>query len=198
MTRVKQAFAALSVALGLTAPSVGMAQDAGWYAGASIGQSKYDGFCTNLNPGVSCEDTDTALRVFGGFRINRHFAVELGYHQLGEATATAPSGSTLGFEATTFELLGLGIVPLGDRFSVYGKVGLYAGDTKVSANGFSTSPSRNDLTYGIGAQYDFTPNLGVRAEWQRYQDLGSFDLMGVNLFEGDVDVMSIGLVYRFR
>jgi hypothetical protein len=33
----------------------------------------------------------------------------------------------------------------------------------------------------------------VRAEWQRYQDIG-----GGNIGEGDVDVMSIGLIYRFR
>src|SRR3954471_8525471 len=41
--------------------------DTRWYAGASLGRA-------DLGP-----DTDTALKIFGGYQINRSFAVEFGY-----------------------------------------------------------------------------------------------------------------------
>jgi OOP family OmpA-OmpF porin len=53
--------------------------------------------------------------------------------------------------------------------------------------------TNTDLTYGIGAQYDINRQLGVRAEWQRYTNMGDDATIG----ESDVDVMSVGLVVRF-
>jgi len=44
----------------------------------------------------------------------------------------------------------------------------------------------------VGARYDVTRNVAVRAEWQRYSDMG-----GGNVGESDVDVMSLGLQYQF-
>jgi len=41
-------------------------------------------------------------------------------------------------------------------------------------------------------RYDFTRNLGVRAEWQKYQDVG-----GGDIGESDVDVLSIGAIWKF-
>jgi opacity protein-like surface antigen len=46
------------------------------------------------------------------------------------------------------------------------------------------------VTYGIGAQYNITPVFGVRAEYQVYSDAGD----GAT----DVNVMSIGVIYRFK
>ena len=36
-------------------------------------------------------------------------------------------------------------------------------------------------------------NVGLRGEWQRYNKMG-----GGNLVETDVDVLSIGAIYRFQ
>lgn len=199
MRKVKHAVAALSIALGLAAPSIGLAQgaaDSGWYIGASVGQSKVKDFCGGV--GASCEDTDTALRLLGGYQFNRNFALEIGYHQLGEASISG-AGLFAKVEATAWEAVAVGTFPVADRFSIYGKVGMYRADSDFSTNivlpGIpqSFSESNNDLTFGFGLQFDFNRNLGLRAEWQRYQDLG-----GPQIGESDVDVMSIGLVYRFR
>jgi opacity protein-like surface antigen len=48
------------------------------------------------------------------------------------------------------------------------------------------------MTYGIGVRFDFTKNLGVRAEYQIYKDIG-----GGNIGEGDVEVMSLGVIWKF-
>jgi len=199
MTRVMRALAALSVALGLAVPSAGMAQgaeDKGFYIGATIGQSKVKDFCGGI--GVSCEDTDTALRLLGGYQFSKHFALELGYSQFGEASISS-GGLFAKVESTAWEVVAVGMLPVADRFSIYGKIGMYRADSDFSTNivlpGIpqALSESNNDLTFGFGLQFDISGSLGVRAEYQRYQDLG-----GPQIGESDLDVMSIGVVYRFR
>jgi OOP family OmpA-OmpF porin len=170
--------------------------EAGWYLGGSLGQSKVD--IEDCGGAVTCDEEGTAWRILGGYQINRNFAVELGFHQFGDASASGPGGS-INFEANAFELVGLGAFPLGNQFSVYGKAGLYRGETKVTGSTVLTGPidikeTNTDLTYGIGAQYDINRQLGVRAEWQRYTNMGDNATIG----ESDVDVMSVGLVVRFQ
>jgi hypothetical protein len=41
-------------------------------------------------------------------------------------------------------------------------------------------------------RFDFLRNLAVRAEWQRYSDVGSSDIG-----EADIDVLSLGLLFTF-
>jgi OOP family OmpA-OmpF porin len=169
--------------------------DAGWYLGGSFGQSEVD--IENCGAGVACDEKDTAWRILGGYQINRNFAVELGFHQFGDASATAPGIGQLDFEANAFELVGLGALPLGNQFSIYGKAGLYRGETKVTGTVLGVpvdlKETNTDLTYGIGAQYDVNRQLGLRLEWQRYTNMGDNATIG----ESDIDVMSVGLVFRF-
>jgi OOP family OmpA-OmpF porin len=187
-------------ATGMAMSSFGMAQgmpDTGWYVGGSFGQSEVQDFCS---PGFSCDDTDTAWKIFGGYQVNRNFSIELGYTDLGEASATGTflgSPAALNLETTAWELVGIGSVPLGRQFSIYGKVGIYRADTEVQATlgGVSDSvdETNTDLTFGLGLRYDFTRTIGVRAEWQRYSDVGGGDLGA----EADIDVLSVGVVVRF-
>jgi hypothetical protein len=52
--------------------------------------------------------------------------------------------------------------------------------------------------FGLGGEFDFTRNLGVRAEWQRYAKMKvRNDVNGVE-DDGDVDALTVGVVYRFR
>jgi|SRR5687767_11914336 OmpA-OmpF porin, OOP family len=166
-------------------------QERGWYAGASIGQSSMD--IEGCGGAISCDDKDTAWRILGGYQINRNFAVELGYHQLGDAIASGPGGQ-VNFEATAIELVGLGILPLANNFALYAKAGFYRGETEAKglAGSVDESETNTDLTYGLGAQYNFNPRFGVRAEWQRYTNMG-----GEATGESDVDVLSIGVLVRF-
>jgi OOP family OmpA-OmpF porin len=127
--------------------------------------------------------------------MNKHFAVELGYHQLGETSASG-GGLRATIESKAWDLVAVGILPIGEKFSVYGKIGLYMANTDGTTNipGVANeSKSNTDLTYAVGVGYDFTKNFGVRAEYQKFQDVG-----GGNIGEADVDVMSIGIVYRFK
>lgn len=131
------------------------------------------------------DDSESVWRLFGGYRAHRNIAVEFGYIDLGDMTV---NGRPANSEA--WELVGLGIAPLNEQFSLYGKLGGYRGE----ARGGGLKETRNDLTYGLGAQYDVSRNLGVRLEWQRYTDFGGGGFGVV----GDQDVVSANAIYRFR
>lgn len=151
------------------------------YIGGTIGQSQSKDGCNNV---ANCDDKDTAWRILGGYQFNRYFAAELGYHDLGEASTPAAA-----IEGTAWELVGIGSYPIVEKFSVYGKLGLYRGELEAPG----AEETNSDLTYGVGLQYDFLKNVGVRGEWQRYSKMG-----GGNITETDVDVLSLGVVYRFQ
>ena len=188
----------LAVALAFTGPA--FAQDTGFYVGGALGQSSFDVDCTGT---TSCDDKDSSWKIFGGYQFNKHLALEFGYADLGETTASVPVPPftvNLALEATVWDLVAVGSLPIADRFSIFGKIGLYRADTDLNGTisglgSVSESDSNTDLTFGIGARYDFTRNLGVRLEWQRYQDLGG-EFFGVTA-ESDVDVMSVAVIWKF-
>jgi OOP family OmpA-OmpF porin len=181
----KRTIAVLMAVSGAMASSASFAQatDTGFYIGGHFGQSDVK----------ELDETDSSWKFIGGYQFNQNFALELGYTDLGSVTISGPGGNAT-FESTAFELLGVASLPVADRFSVYGKFGFYQADSDLNFNlvGFgsgSASESNTDITFGVGLRYDFTRNLGVRAEWQRYGDVGD----GAT----DVDVMSIGVLWKF-
>jgi OOP family OmpA-OmpF porin len=196
--------AVLLFAAGLTFSLASMAQpraETGWYVGGSIGQSEVQDFCDGV-PG--CDDTDTAWKFFGGYQINPNFSIEAGYTDLGKSrvNATGPGGTVdATVEATALEFVGVGSLPLGNQFSLFGKLGIYRAEVEQrgSAVVFGTpipldaDDSNTDLTFGFGVKFDLTRNFAVRGEWQRYSDVG-----GSDIGEADVDVISVGIVFRFQ
>ena len=179
------------------------AQDTGFYAGIGVGRSDLKDACTGVT--IPCDDTDTGWKLFGGYQFNKYLGAELGYVDLGRATAR---GTLLGVavsataKAKGWEFLGVGTLPIADKFSAYGKAGLFRWDLDVSATGVvpgfapvavSTSDKGTDFTFGIGLKYDFTKSIGARVEWQRYKDIGNDATTG----KSDVDLLSVGVVFKF-
>jgi OOP family OmpA-OmpF porin len=205
----------------LVAPSSGFAQamqDRGWYIGGSLGQSKVDidtgSLASDLaagginTTGFSTDEKDTGWKIFGGYKVNRNFAVEAAYMDVGNFDAkTTASIPSLGIGATPltltfkvkdlFNIAAVGILPITNQFSVFGKLGGYYAKTEIRASAVSTasnSDTNTNLFFGIGVGYDFTRNFGLRAEWERFNKVGDKE----ETFQGDVDFFSLGVVYRFR
>jgi OOP family OmpA-OmpF porin len=195
----KFVLAALFSGLSL-ASAAGLSQDTGWYAGFNLGQSTVKDFdCTGT---TSCDDKDTAWSIFGGYQFNKNFGVELGYVDLGKATQSGVvplfGSFSASFEVTGFEFSGVGTLPISERFSMYGKLGLFMWDLDVKGSSTLTGPvslseDGTDFTFGIGARYHFTKNLAVQLQWQRYNDIGDDATTG----KYDVDVIGAGIVFRF-
>lgn len=188
---------------GLVAATVGIslpafAQDSGWYLGASVGASKTKDFCPNqIAVGASCDETSSAYGVFGGYQFNRYLGAELGYTDLGEAEAAVP-GITETIKVRGVQALAVGAIPINPQFEVYGKVGAFLWDFKDKCEGASCtfsslSETGSDLTYGLGAKFNFSKNAGMTVQYQRYQDVGKEATTG----ENDIDVYSVGIVFKF-
>jgi OOP family OmpA-OmpF porin len=184
----KLALAALgfAAATAFAGSALAQAQESAWYLGASVGQGKATGSCSDL-PTVSCDKTDSTWKLFGGYQFNRYIAAEGAYSDLGKRKTSGP-GLSVEVKATAWELVGVGAYPIGSSgFAPYGKLGVYRTKAKVSANVPTTGDdTHDDVTVGLGLRYDATKNISVRAEWQRYNGSGS-----------DLDVLSIGALWKF-
>jgi len=192
---MKKAILALGMIAATTAlPAAAQMSASNAYVGGSIGQSKYNTDCPSP---LSCDDKDTAFRLFGGYQFNRNIAAELGYADMGKAKLTGPGG-TDEMAATAFDLSAVLMWPFqGTGFNVFGRLGAYAGKLELSGPDHGSKNTTN-LTYGLGAGYDFNKNIGVRGEWQRYSKMKvRNDATGVE-DDGDVDVLSIGVLWRFQ
>lgn len=191
----KTTIAALIATAGLAASSA-MAQsmaDRGFYVGGSFGQAEAGEWCDS-SAGITvanCDDKDTGWKAFAGYRFSRHLAAEFSYINFGEYTARATVGATtvdVKADATAWGLAAVGIFPLSDRFDLFGKLGFVRGESEgsgtVGATTVTVGDKGTELHYGFGATYNFTRNLGIRAEWEMVND-------------ADLSLLSIGLQYRF-
>jgi OOP family OmpA-OmpF porin len=139
------------------------AQDAekGFYAGAGVGQSFVDE--------GNYDDEDTAFSAFGGYQFNKYFALEAGYADFGEIESSRPGQPSL--EGDTAYFTAVGIVPITEKFSAYGKAGLHRWnlDQAIPSLTSSTDDSGSDPTYGLGVQYRFTDRVALRGEYSRFE-----------------------------
>jgi len=199
MKRTPLIVAVGALAVGTAFPA--WSQDRGVYLGASIGQVEHKQGCEGVP--VSCDQKDTSWRLFGGYQFNRYIAVEAGYADLGESKASGVlSGVNVNAtaEVTAWDVAAVGSFPIIDNLFAYGRAGIYYAETEVRATGtlgsFSATSGDKDtntgLVLGVGLKYEFLRNFAVRAEYQRYFEVG-----GGDVGESDVDVLSLGLLYRF-
>ena len=173
--------AVLAVVVGAAAtfafPTASMAQmslkgpESGWYVGGNLGLADFD----------EAGDDDMSFKILGGYQLNRNWAVELGYSDFGKV-----GFGGVDVKGNALELVGVGMLPINDKFSVLGKLGFARGELKAGG----TSADSTEITYGFGAQYNLSPTLGIRGEYQMYPDVGDGGT--------DINVLSVGVVFRFR
>lgn len=184
--------------------------DTRWYAGVGGGWSGFNGNAVDLQPSLANEtytvtrldDDGAAWKVFGGYQLNQNWAVELAYTDLGKFAFDANVDGGIGGGAGTeygeakpacWSLSAVGILPVGNNFSLLGKAGICRWDDRARAYEtvggteyqYPDESTGTDLTFGLGAKYDATRNLGVRAEWERFNnvvhDRSSVDLFSMSL-----------------
>lgn len=214
MKHVAKKLGAMSlVTLSGMASALAAAEDSGWYVGANVGQSMAEidnasiqrSLLANGFTDVSSSDDerDIGYKLFGGYQLNRILSLEGGYFDLGTfdyTATTTPAGTLNGsIKLNGLNFDAVGTLPLTEKLSLLGRAGLNYAKAKDSFSGsgavIPTDPgaSTRDLNYkfGVGLQYDFTKAFGVRAEAERYR---IDDAVGN---KGDVDLLSLGMVYRF-
>jgi len=163
---------AIALLLSACVATPAVAADAPFYAGIKLGSAN------KKVPGTN--ESSSAWGVFGGYTINPNFAVELGYTDLGKVASV--------IDFSTFEVSAVGIYPINDQFSVYGKLGLAS--TKEEALGVSAT--RSTATLGLGGQFNVSQTVAVRLGWDRHS-FGDNN----NFTEGDSDLISVSALYKF-
>lgn len=201
------------VVLAVVATPYAMADDTGWYVGASGGRTRAKIDDVRINNGllasgftsstISDDDRASGFKAFGGYQFNRNFALEGGYFDLGKfgySAVTVPAGTLNGdIRLKGLNLDTVGILPLTDKFSLLGRVGInyaqardhFSGTGAVNVLDPSPSKRQANVKFGVGMQYAFNDALAMRVEAERYR---VNDAVGNR---GDVDLFSVGLVYRF-
>ncbi|HSJ96817.1 MAG TPA: outer membrane beta-barrel protein, partial [Myxococcota bacterium] len=122
---------------------------------------------------------DPGFRLRLGYKYSPYFAVEGEFLDFGRGAADvfatpgdlagAPHGN--GFGVSTFAVLPIW------RFSLYGRLGAYRGDSRGGFDWLTPSllPDRFSdgprWRYGLGMRYDVTKSLGIRAEVARHSPL---------------------------
>jgi OmpA-like transmembrane domain len=176
--RLLLVFAVLAAAFALPA-------SAQFYLGGSLGRSHFVDVCSS-GGFTTCKPRDTEWSAFAGWQLGRYLGVEGGYRAFGHASFN-PGGNVKG---NALELDGVGYLPLYGNFSLIGRIGVFAGKLK----GESIEERTHNGTFGWGAQYDFSPQAGVRFEWQRYLKMGGGDFGA----RTKMDSLALGVVFRFE
>ena len=215
----------LLLCLNFSLVAAAQATEPGWYLIGSGGESSAAGLGKGqvddnlvaifgsvgldvLDSSSTLDDSDTGFGFGGGYQVNDHFAFEFGYVDLGsisyQATATVSDGvdqfaaeAELGNSTDGAVFSVLGILPIGERFSVYGRAGLSLlnadGTARITVDGqsqrASQSSQKSDLTFGVGAEYSLTRHFAIRLAWDRYLDVGTQDVVG----DTDADLFSLGV-----
>ncbi|GEM_PF-4943882 len=201
----------IAVLAGFSSSHAAQPFNSGWYLGASAGGADYP-----HSPDIvlNSDARQGSYQFFVGYRLNRRFAVEGGYMDLGEAgrvlgwlpgivgicvvSAISPCNGNRRetTHATAYKLAAIGTIPITDQLGVFGKLGI--AEVKVTrvvsqyvSQNFgdtSTSPF-----FGVGVRYHLTPRLGIRAEWEKFNTIDSVNFA----FRVDVQTYSLGVEFQF-
>lgn len=144
------------------------AQPNTFYAGVDAGKTH-----------VSNDDfKETSYGVFAGYHVTTGFAVEAGYRRMGEDERSGYKAS-----ADAYSLSGVGTLPVGESFNVFGRVGLTQLDTRARVGNIKDFNGTVRGLIGVGVGYAFTPKVSGRVEFQK---TGS-----------DIRNLSAGVAYQF-
>jgi OOP family OmpA-OmpF porin len=163
-----------------SAPGAHAEERTGIYVGTSIGEA--------TNEVEEFKGSDTAFKLYGGYAFNDYFGVEVAYVDAGTQSDNV---GPLHIENESSGIIASALVhlPIGERFSLFGKLGYAfydaASKARLGDRVVSESESDEDLTYGVGLELAVAGGLGLRAEYEV-----------IDVSEGDFDVVSAGVLYR--
>jgi len=167
-----------------------------WYVGGDISstQFKADGD----------KERKTGFGATLGYSLSENFAIELQARRLGSASFSETIDSvtySTKVRANSLSASVLGIVPVNNEFSLFGRLGYSRNSLDFSVKPSNASVTinadghKNKVLYGFGGNYQFDKNLGLRLE---YVNLGKnkINVAGAEA-EAKIQQFNLGLNYSF-
>jgi OOP family OmpA-OmpF porin len=178
------------------------------YIGFGVGQSRSFLNQSQINavvgansPLISSTEDHKGIggKLIVGKQLNKNFAVEAAYFDLGkfDYSASNRQGGTLArntsVRGASLDLIGM--LPMSERFSVYGRLGgtyaLVRDDiTGNMTTGYEMKKKRFNPKAGVGLEYKLSEALALRGEVERYRATDGFRN------RNDVNLASLSLIYK--
>jgi OmpA-OmpF porin, OOP family len=189
----------------------------GAYVGLGLGATRArfvrDDFASNAaNISESKDSTDKGYKLVFGFKVDRHWAFEVARTNFGKFLHSYDDGAgnaaDVNYKVAGWSGSVLGILPIGSRFALFGRLGQVKSNTTaetekasgtmtdtLTAAGVPVSGQKTkwSTVLGVGAQIDFPGRLGLRVEVEDYGNAGDQDNTG----RARMRMASASLMYRF-
>lgn len=177
----------------LATTAVSLSAVAQGYVGLSLGQSRTDISCVGS---ITCDKNGTAYKIFGGYMFSPYLGLEASWYERGNSKQTLVDpglgAASLKWSGQSYGLFGIAAAPF-DRGAIFAKIGGLRSDLKREISGTSTtssSNSRTDFAWGLGASYKYSSDASARIEIERIRA----EFGGTKL---DVDLVTLGFLFRF-
>lgn len=175
----------------------------GGYLGATLGDLTYTERADGIVAQSDFDDSASAFRLYGGYRLGSRLALELGYAEADGLADTVdmdlngivPVDVSSDFTVTTARAL-LHFPIRAERLpfvslSIFAGAGVYDADLKTESNisGLSmgaVESSEDGSTAVLGVQIDF-PKVSIRSEYEWFDTESTVDISSVG----------VGLIFRF-
>jgi OOP family OmpA-OmpF porin len=169
------------------------AQDSAWYVGLGLGYSEAKFYPADfaLNNPLISEDQknfDASYKFTVGRQLNRTWAIEGAYVQPGKFQYFYNDAGFGGSESFDYKVTGFAgsvvpSIPFGNGFSLYGRIGAFFSNTRLtvasasgslSGNaGYKTTQSQVSPVTGLGFQFNFDKDQSLRLEYENYGKVGT-------------------------
>ena len=188
------------------------ADDPAWYAGAGVGRgdakrtnswaNQTDAFLftRGVTSSTLIDSHETAWKLFGGYQFNDIVAAEVAYNDLGRfkgvtsISVPAPASTAGGtWDASALSISAVATYQLASRFGLLFKGGLAVTRLKASVSQLNANETRVQPLLGVGVKFDVTKVIGLRGEFERFNNVGDGDKTG----QSAINVWSVSALYRF-
>ena len=172
----------------------------GLYVGIGYLESDVDTYQYPSLTYSAYDDEDDGITVFLGYDFNERFAIEAGYNDLGDTTATVTTPLTANKQTKVTTFAGvLKSDPIVMNTVLFVKAGVaFINQDEQVVGGASTSEKTTNAFFGVGANYELSNGLVVRGLYEQYgKDNGQIDVNGSTSDQIDPSAISLSLIKRF-
>jgi hypothetical protein len=137
----------------------------GAYIGAAIGATEVDDDNLLVDSGLDFrDDEDSSIQINGGYKFNRHFAIEARYIDLGSYDVEG-FGVRSDLDIEAISVHAIGILPLGENgWELFAQLGLGRIDTEF----FGEDDDETVGAGGFGVRFYPTQNFGIALQADAY------------------------------